>query len=261
MFDPALASRCIFCLEDASTAPSVAHVISESLIEGAPTLSQGAECDRCNNRLSKVEAKFMNDYLGAVTRVIDLEKTKKGRPPSARWEGSSFQAVDAPDGRRTIQIRLPGPPPASFDPAHATVEIPLPSEKPVVASRFMCKAGIEALRYFEFPSVFDARLDTARGFAIDPKPGVFIPYAWRLPNQDPSGFSVAECANLSPEFAVPLIIVDVPGLVLATVLVPMPQAKPFLDTASASGWRVRDSPKKPKDQVFRINLQRPPRSD
>jgi uncharacterized protein with PIN domain len=72
MFDPALASRCIFCLEDASTARSVAHVISESLIEGAPTLPKGAECDRCNNRLSKVEAKFMNEVMAANLQTTYL---------------------------------------------------------------------------------------------------------------------------------------------------------------------------------------------
>ena len=90
--------RCIFCLDPCESAPD-AHIFSESLVQGSPSLPEGAECSSCNNLLSRMEKKFINDYLGSLMHLIELPVTKKGRPPKLTWPGVTMTAVDDSSGR------------------------------------------------------------------------------------------------------------------------------------------------------------------
>lgn len=248
-------SPCIFCRGEAADARSRAHILSESLVDDAPALSPGSECDPCNTKLSRLEQVFINDYLGSFYRVLELEKTKKGKPPSAKWHNVRVTAVDGPDGRRTIQILIKGKPPAV---APNSLQIPLPIEKPVVVSRFICKVGIEALRFFGSSVVFDSRLDPARTFAIDPQRAPFIPYAWRPPQADAlPAFRVVDSAELLSiaGLSMPVIVTSIPGLVLASPLVPTVEAGAFLDFLRSDGWSVRDSVRRPKRQGMTLTLR------
>lgn len=248
-------SPCIFCRREAAGARSSAHIISHSLIEDAPALPPGSECDACNNKLSRVEQVFINDYLGSFYRVLHLTQTKKGKVPSATWKTATVRAVDGPDGRRRIEIRIQGRPPATMP---HSFRIELPIEKPVVVSRFICKVGIEALHYFNLP-VFDPRLDSARTFAIDPQSAPFIPYAFRCPQAgELPGFGLVDSPELmrTAGLSVPAIMATIPGLVFRSPLLPAPEATVALTFLRSEGWSVRDSVRRPKRQVMMLTLRR-----
>lgn len=202
-----------------------------------------------------MEQIFIKDYLGSFARILDLRKTKKGKAPSASWQTASVRAVDTADGRRTIQIRIQGRPPK---PVRQAIRIELPIEKLSVVSRFITKVGIEALHFFNQP-VLDHRWDPARTYAIDPKAAPFIPYAFRSPTTaDLQGFGLVDSPEVLKRCRLsgPAIVATVPGLVLTSPLLPLPEATRALDLLKSEGWSVRSSLRSPKRQTIVLSMRR-----
>lgn len=254
--------KCIFCLDPCESAPA-AHIFPESLVQGSPILPEGAECGSCNNLLSKMEKKFINDYLGSFTRLIELSATKKGRSPRLMWPGVTITAVDDSSDRRTIQINMVNTPfPFLDQPIPGSlpeVEIPMPPEKPSLVSRFTCKVGLEALRYLNWSEVFNSALNDARRFAITPSEGRFIPYAYRLNKTNQTAVRILSeipSSTLGDGNPVPPIIIRIPGLEILTVLTPWPTCKILIEEARAARWLIRWSEKRPRPLRMKLLMRR-----
>jgi hypothetical protein len=60
--------RCIYCLTESSTSKRRAHVAPEAILQNDVTLPLGAECDRCNPRLGRVDTAllFHNRIWGPI---------------------------------------------------------------------------------------------------------------------------------------------------------------------------------------------------
>jgi hypothetical protein len=261
--DRGFEKKCIFCLDPCESAPA-AHIFSESLIQGSPILPEGAECGSCNNLLSRMEKKFINDYLGSFMHLIELSATKKGQPPKLTWPGVTMTAVDHSSGKRTIQINMVRTPFPSLDQltlgaSPEGIEIPMPPEKPSLVSRFACKVGLEALRYLNWPEVFDPAFHDARRFAITPSKGRFIPYAYRPNKMNQTAVRILSeipFSTLGDGNPVPPIIIRVPGLELLTVLTPWPTCKVLIEEARAADWLIRWSEKRPRPSRMKLLMCR-----
>jgi hypothetical protein len=211
-----------------------------------------------------MEKKFINDYFGSFRRLIELSATKKDQPPKLTWPGVTMTTVDDSSGKRTIQINMVNTPFPFLDQSTLgappeVIEIPMPPEKPSLVSRFACKVGLEALRYLNWPEVFDSALDDARRFAITPSKGRFIPYAYR-PNKTNQAsvriLSEIPSSSLGEGNSVPPIIIRVPGLEILTALTPWPMCKTLLEEARAAGWLIRWSEKRPRPSRMKLLMHR-----
>jgi len=75
--------KCIYCLKDESHVQfnSKEHVIPRT-IGGKHTLDKGIVCDRCNNRFSGLEKKFVYNSAISLSKQFSGPKGRKGQHKS-----------------------------------------------------------------------------------------------------------------------------------------------------------------------------------
>jgi hypothetical protein len=75
-------SICLFCLGQKNTFQKIEHIIPESLGNKVYLLPKGVVYDKCNQYFAKLENYFCHYHLSSATKLLFLDKTKKGIPPS-----------------------------------------------------------------------------------------------------------------------------------------------------------------------------------
>lgn len=160
--------RCIFCKKESSNSRSAEHIIPESLGNTKHLLSRGIVCDSCNNYFSReVEKPFLESPAIKALRFHQAIPSKKGRVPPI--EGLLDPGISV-----TLYRYLKGPFFGSIDVNREAFEqimsseqgrviFPISGEAPkdLVVSRFLAKAGIEAIAYrlSNYPEGLDYLVD------------------------------------------------------------------------------------------------------
>lgn len=96
-------THCIFCLEKKYEKNNKSHVLPESACNVDMILPKGFECNDCNQKFSKIEQKVIRSFPGQLLRVMGVNKTKRGKVPTADVCGGKLKRVDGGE-RPTIQI-------------------------------------------------------------------------------------------------------------------------------------------------------------
>lgn len=143
--------RCIFCKRDSSLSRSREHIIPESLGNSEHLLPPGVVCDGCNNYFArKVEKQFLESPALTVLRFQEGISNKRGLVPMVN-------GIIPPNWPVKCSRNDAGELEIYIDDRHAAAEIArlssgkliIPASGPppdnLVVSRFLAKAGLEAL--------------------------------------------------------------------------------------------------------------------
>jgi hypothetical protein len=144
--------RCLFCKGDSTDSRSVEHIIPESLGNHSHVLPRGVVCDRCNNYFSReVEKPFLEFPAMMAIRFREWLPSKRGVVPSSEaYLLPGVPAVIHPHRKGPFIASLELPPesvPALIGRSNGALILPPEPAFPdgSVLSRFMAKAGLEAL--------------------------------------------------------------------------------------------------------------------
>ena len=147
-------TRCIFCLNDASTSRSVEHIIPQSLGNLSHVLPAGIVCDRCNNYFArKVEKPLLDSGYFTALRFHESVPNKRGRIPTQlgmhRQTGIPVTAYKSIDGSIGIDVepRQMGQFLSSTNKTgRGELLFPVPEAPPIkFIERFMAKCALEIL--------------------------------------------------------------------------------------------------------------------
>jgi hypothetical protein len=160
------ASKCLFCSRSDRAFTSEEHVLPEALGNDEMVLPPGRVCDACNNALSVLDTELVDFPPVALLRVLYVPHTKKGRLPSADFDGVSFRKTNP----RRLEIRSRDKAPEQVVQADGSVSVKwtFQGTRPIAPHRLaraLFKIGLELLAYDCGPlRAFDGRYDAAREF-------------------------------------------------------------------------------------------------
>jgi hypothetical protein len=103
---------CVICESDGPFT-AVEHIVPDSMAYDIVAVDPGWVCDRCNNRMSKIERRALSDSFLGVARCTLGVVTKRGRPAKAFLTDAIYEAM--PGGPRnsvwitTDWSKRPGP--------------------------------------------------------------------------------------------------------------------------------------------------------
>lgn len=161
--------RCIFC-GGAGPFTSVEHIIPESLGNQLVILAKGWGCDSCNNKLSKIESRVLQNSILGLERCRLGIITKKRKPATSSIHGITWIAEPTKPPNHMSAIADWANYPILWNPKNSTARIafPLHDETCSDISRFLLKIGVEitaVAKYFGHPDIH-ADLDQARNFIL-----------------------------------------------------------------------------------------------
>lgn len=181
-------SVCLFCREKKNPFRGIEHIIPESLGNRAYVLPRGVVCDRCNQYFSDLENYFCNYHLTAASKLLFLDETKKGRPPSLPLERGQMRREKS--GKiRFQQPILEGKEKEQFSITFFKDEViieaswPLPDADSAKISRFLAKCGIETLYFKKKELAYEGDFDLVRRYARYGGRNNFVPFLWGRQNQ------------------------------------------------------------------------------
>ena len=173
----------MFCKYKNNTFLTIEHIIPESLGNKAYVLPRGIVCDKCNQYFSKLENYFCHHHISAATKLLYLDKTKKGKPPSLPLQKG--EARKNKTGRiKFKQSVLPGKEAEQLSIIFLANDViiqgswPLPETDSEKISRFLAKCGIETLYFKEGKLAYEKEFDLVRQYARYGGRNVFIPFLW-----------------------------------------------------------------------------------
>lgn len=174
---------CLFCRDKNNTFQKIEHIIPESLGNKAYVLPKGIVCDKCNQYFSKLENYFCHYHLSSATKLIYLNKTKKGKSPSLPLQKGEVRK-ERNDRIKFKQSVLQGKEAEQLSITFLADDViiqgswPLPETDSEKISRFLAKCGIEALYLKEGKLAYEREFDFVRKYARYGGRNVFIPFLW-----------------------------------------------------------------------------------
>ncbi len=176
-------SECLFCRSKINNCTKPEHIIPESLGNDTYILPIGVVCDKCNQYFSKLDEYFCHNHLASATKLLYLDKTKKGKLPylplqdgEARRSGdnnitfSESYSKNAGKGRFSM----------TFFANEMVIQgtIPLPDSDSKKISRFLSKCGVEILHLKKGKLAFGKDFDHVRRYARYGGKNIFVPFLW-----------------------------------------------------------------------------------
>lgn len=145
---------CLFCKSENNTFQRIEHIIPESLGTNVYSLPKGVVCDKCNQYFAKLENYFCHYHLSSATKLLFVDKTKKGIPPSLPLQkGEARKQKNAKIIFKQSILQDIEPDQLSITVLANDVIIrgafPLPDTDSEKISRFLAKCGIETLYFTE----------------------------------------------------------------------------------------------------------------
>lgn len=161
----------------------IEHIIPESLGNNAYTLPKGIVCDTCNQYFSKLDNYFCHYHLTAATKLLFLNNTKKGNPPSLPLQKGEVRKKK--DGKiKFNQSILNGMEKEQFSITFFANDVRiqgsmiLPDAESKKISRFLAKCGIEIVFFKKGTLAFEKDFDYLREYARYGGKNHFIPFLW-----------------------------------------------------------------------------------
>lgn len=174
---------CLFCRNKNNTFQNIEHIIPESLGNKVYVLPPGIVCDKCNQYFSKLENYFCHHHLSSAKKLLYLDKTKKGKPPSLPLQKGELRKEQ--NGRiKFKQSILQGKEAEQLSIIFYANEViikgswPLPETYSEKISRFLAKCGIETLYLKEGKLAYEKEFDFVRQYARYGGKNDFIPFLW-----------------------------------------------------------------------------------
>lgn len=174
---------CLFCRNEDNTFQKIEHIIPESLGNKVYVLPKGIVCDKCNQYFSKSEDYFCHHHISSAEKLLYLDKTKKGKPPSLPLQKGEVRKER--DGRiKFKQSVLPEKAAEQLSITFLSNDViiqgswPLPETDSGKISRFLAKCGIEILYFKEGKLAYEREFDNVRQYARYGGKNVYIPFLW-----------------------------------------------------------------------------------
>lgn len=174
---------CLFCKKTDVNFKKKEHIIPESIGNTRFILPKGVVCDNCNQYFSKLDNYFCHHHLAAAEKLLFLDRTKKGKPPSLILQDGEMRKEKG--GRINFkQSILPGMAEEQFSISFFEEDIALkaawylPDTDSKKISRFLAKAAIETLYLKKDTVAFQADFDYVRNYARNGSRNNYLPFLW-----------------------------------------------------------------------------------